>query len=136
LMESVPIAVSTQLSPSSEATIRSATQEFLSLLYNHKVQYRVHKSPPLVFIRSQINEDHIYLSKIDFNIGFPPTSRSSCWLFSFWFYQRNPICIYRLPSFVLHALPISSSLTESAPIDTNFSEIFGQTGLLEQTTNF
>jgi hypothetical protein len=70
----------TELSPSWGAVNCAAPQEPPSILWNPKVQYRVHKSPPLVPILSHINSIHSiasYLSKIHFNIVHPPTSWSS-----------------------------------------------------------
>jgi hypothetical protein len=70
----------TELSPSSEAANCAPTQELPSNLWNPKVLYRVHKSPPFVPILSQINLLHTipsYLSKIYFKIVRPHTSWSS-----------------------------------------------------------
>jgi hypothetical protein len=67
-----------QLSPC-EATSRSATQEFPSILCNPKVHYQVHKNLPLVHGLSQINPVHVtpsYFSKVRFNIILPRTSVS------------------------------------------------------------
>jgi hypothetical protein len=61
----------TELNFSWEAANCAATQELPSMLRNPKIHYRVHKSPPLIPILSQINPVHTipsYLSKIYLNI--------------------------------------------------------------------
>jgi hypothetical protein len=71
-----------ELSPSSEVANCATTEEIHSILWNAKVHYRVHKSPPLVPILSQINQINTipsYLSKIYFNTVYSPTSWSSQW---------------------------------------------------------
>jgi hypothetical protein len=89
-----------ELSPSWKAANCAVTQELPSILWNPKVHYRVHKSPPLASVLSQIDSVSIPLhpisSKIHFNIlwyfscGFPTNI-----LYAFLF---SPSCYMPCPS--------------------------------------
>jgi hypothetical protein len=79
---------SKEQSPSWEADSHSASQEISRLLWNPKVHYRVHNSPPLLPILSQLHAVHtflLYFSNIHFNIIFSYTPRSSKWYLPFGF---------------------------------------------------
>jgi hypothetical protein len=65
---------SMEMSPSWEASSSAAIQELSTILWNRKVHYRVHKSPPLVPILIQIGPVYTNLSclsKIHFNVIYP-----------------------------------------------------------------
>jgi hypothetical protein len=83
-----------ELSPSWETASCAATQELRNILRDPMVHYRVHNSPSVVPILSQINPAHTTpsSSEIHFNIVQPPTSCSSVWLS-----HQYPICIPLLP---------------------------------------
>jgi hypothetical protein len=85
-----------KLRASWEAANCAATQELPSVLWNPKVHYRPHKSPPLVPFLSQIDPIPTipsYLSKINFNIVHPPTSWSFQWSLDITYYYLFIIII-------------------------------------------
>jgi hypothetical protein len=62
-----------QLGLSGKAVSCAAIQEFLNILWNRSVHYRVHKRPSFVPTLSQINRSHttpFYLYHIHFNVSY------------------------------------------------------------------
>jgi hypothetical protein len=102
---------SVELNTSREAASCEATRKFPNILWNPKVYYRVHKSPQLIPILSQINSVHTnpsYLSEIHFNdIHLPLNLPSGLFPFGF---PTNIIYAFLCSQFVLHVLTISSPL--------------------------
>jgi hypothetical protein len=88
-------------SPSWEADSHSVSQEIPRLLWNPKVRYRVHKTPPLVPILNQMHSVHNfspYFPMIHSNIILPSMSRSSEWSLYFRFSIQNFVIIYNIYS--------------------------------------
>ena len=97
-------------SPSWEANRFSASQEIPRILWNSKIHYRNHKCPPPVPSLSQLDRVHAstpHFLKIHLNIILPSMPGSPKSSISPRFPHQNPIYASPLPSYALHAPPIS-----------------------------
>ena len=74
----------------SEANSSSASQEIPSILWNPKIQYCIHNSPPLSQVNAVLASPSPIL-KIHFNIILPYMARSSEWSISLKFPHQNPV---------------------------------------------
>jgi hypothetical protein len=74
--------------------IAQVVKKYPAFLWNPKVHYRVHTSPPLDFILSQLNPVRPidpYFPKVHLNVFLPPTPRSSHWSLAFRPPNQNPV---------------------------------------------
>jgi hypothetical protein len=97
LLQSIAKCLSSSMVHSTwEANSNSASQGIPHLLWNPKVRYRILKDPSLVALLSQIHPVHThppYSPKIQSNIVFPSTPRSSQWYFVY--FLKLKLIMYR-----------------------------------------
>jgi len=83
-----------------EVNIHAASQEIPFPLWNLKVHYCVHRSPPLIPTLSQMNPVHTfppYFPKIHSDVILPSIPGFSNWSLPFWFPNQNTVCTSHLP---------------------------------------
>jgi hypothetical protein len=89
-------------------TVTQLVEKYPALLWNRKVHYRVHTSPPLDPILSQLNPVRpidSYLPKVHLNVILPPTPRSFQWSLPFGPTNQNPVNTSPLPHACHMSLP-------------------------------
>ena len=99
-------------SPCWEVNRFADSQEIPRILWNPKVHYQIHKSPPSVPILRQLNSVHTPTShflKIHLNIILPPMPGSPHWSLSFQFPHQNPVHASPLPHMPYMPWPSHSS---------------------------
>jgi hypothetical protein len=77
-----PALLNCRQHPPSKASISSASKQIPQIIWNRKVHYRLHNSPPRVTILSQINPVQALPScffNTHFNINLPSTPWPSKW---------------------------------------------------------
>jgi hypothetical protein len=87
--------------------VTQLVKKYPAFLWNPEVHYRVHTTPPLDPIMSQLNPIHPidpYLPKVHLNVILPPTPRSSQWSLAFRPPNQNPVNTSPFP----HACHMSS----------------------------
>jgi hypothetical protein len=66
--------------------VTQLVKKYPAFLWNPKVYYRLHTSPPLDTLLSQLNPVRpidLYLTKVQVKVILPPTPRSSQWSLAF-----------------------------------------------------
>jgi len=96
----VSLTYSMEESPAWEANKFSTSQRTPHILWNPKVNYRIHKCLPPVFILIQLDSHHSptsHILKIHLNIILSYMLRSPKWSFFLRFPHKNPVYALSLP---------------------------------------
>lgn len=86
--------------PRAKLTVPSAREKIRRILWNLKLQYRIHTIPTLALIPHQINPVHTIFScfhTVNFNIILPSPPRSSKWSLVFRVTHLNSLTHFLIP---------------------------------------